>query len=289
MNEPTFVGKRLKAPFPLGLLGVAVLLGVPVVSVMLSQGSNGLLLAWIFTLLAFAVFMFVCGHGVTGRWLGVLIDDRNLMSLSRFQIVLWTALVLSGYLVAVLHNILSGQLNPLGVSIPREVWWLMGISTTSLVGSPLLLNTKTSNVADDSEVKRTFALLEKQDSNDNKLDAKGQIVVNTDISKARWSDLFTGEEVGNAAHLDVARLQMFFFTLIAALGYAVFLGHMFSIGGGAVRFPQLPGLDQSMLALIAISHTGYLAAKAVSHSQTGSEPAVKQEAPAAADLYPPMG
>lgn len=232
--------------------------------------------------------MFICGHGVTGRWLGALIDDRNLMSLSRFQIVLWTALVLSGYLVAVLHNIFSGHINPLGVRIPREIWWLMGISTTSLVGSPLILNSKANNAADDSEVRRTFALLQRQDSTDDKLGAKGHVVLNTDIAKARWSDLFTGEEVGNAAHLDIARLQMFFFTLVAALGYAVMLGHMFSSGGGSVAFQALPELDQSMVALIAISHAGYLTAKAVPHSKTGTGQPAAPKASAGADLQPPM-
>ena len=33
--------------------------------------------------------------------------------------------------------------------------------------------------------------------------------------------------------------------------------------------PSLPALDKNMVALIAISHTGYLTAKAVPHSQSG--------------------
>ncbi|RJR10034.1 hypothetical protein C4588_04100, partial [Candidatus Parcubacteria bacterium] len=112
-------------------------------------------------------------------------------------------------------------------------------------------------------------LLEQQGDKDSTLDTKGHIVVNTDISRARWSDMFTGEEVGNAAHLDVARLQMFFFTLVSALAYAVLLGTMFS-GDVSHGISSLPALDKSMVALIAISHAGYLTAKAVPHSQPGS-------------------
>lgn len=228
-----------------------------------------LLPAWYLVLISLAAFTFACGRVVTGRRLGALIDERNVMSLSRFQILLWTLLVLSAYLVAALYNIFSGHLSPLKIEIQQELWWLMGISTTSLVASPLILNEKSNKVADTPEKNRTFELLKQQGDTDSSLGNQGQIVVNTDIAKARWSDMFTGEEVGNAAHLDVARLQMFFFTLITALAYAVLLGNMFS-GDLSHGILSLPALDKSMVALIAISHTGYLSSKAVSHSQTGS-------------------
>jgi hypothetical protein len=241
----------------------------------------------IFCISPILLIIFVCGQSVTGRKLGALIDERNVMSLSRFQIILWTLLVLSGYLVAALYNIFSGHIDPLKIEIQQELWWLMGISTASLVGSPLILNTKATKATDASEVKSTFALLKKQGDESSTLDNKGHIVVNTDITKARWTDMFTGEEVGNAAHLDVARLQMLFFTLITALAYAVLLGNMFS-GDVSHGITSLPALDKSMVALIAISHTGYLSAKAVPHSQTGSGQPVPQPVSAAADENPAM-
>lgn len=225
--------------------------------------------AWLSVLVSLSAFSFACGQTVTGRWVGALIDERNVMSLSRFQLVIWTLLVLSAYLVAALYNIFSGQTAPLKIEIQQELWWLMGISTASLVSSPLILNTKADKVADASEVSSTFKALERPGEADSMLDTKGHIVVNTDISRARWSDMFTGEEVGNAAHLDVARLQMFFFTLVTAVAYAVVLGNMFA-GDLSHGVASLPVLDKSMVALIAISHTGYLTAKAVPHSQTGS-------------------
>lgn len=164
----------------------------------------------------------------------------------------------------------------------------MGIATTSLVGSPLILNEKATKTATPAEIKTTFKLLENQGDQKSTLAAKGHIVVNTDISRARWSDMFTGEEVGNAAHIDMARLQMFFFTLIATLAYAVMLGNMF-YGGATQGFTSLPPLDQSMIALIAISHTGYLTAKAVPRSQTGAAQPAPQAATVASDEHPAMG
>lgn len=247
-----------------------------------------LLPAWYLVLIALAVFTFACGQVVTGRKLGALIDERNVMSLSRFQIVLWMLLILSAYLVAALYNIVSGHAAPLKIEIQQELWWLMGISTTSLLGSPLILNDKATKVTDTAEVSRTFELLKLQGDEDSTLDNKGHIVVNTDIAKARWSDMFTGEEVGNAAHLDVARLQMFFFTLVTAFAYAALLGSMFS-GDISHGISGLPTLDKSMIALIAISHTGYLASKATSHSQTGAGQPIQQADTAAADEHPAMG
>ena len=55
------------------------------------------------------MFAVVAGHGVTGLWLGLLIDTRNKASLSRLQMTLWTILILSGFLAAVITNIDSGQ------------------------------------------------------------------------------------------------------------------------------------------------------------------------------------
>jgi len=247
-----------------------------------------LLFAWCLVLLIFAAFIFICGNFVTGRWLGALIDERNVMSLSRFPIILWTLLVLSAYFVAVLHNMALGLSEPMKIEIQEGLWWLMGISTTSLVGSPLILGGKTAKTADASEVSNTFELLKQQGDEDSTLGTHGLIVVNTDISKARWSDMFTGEEVGNAAHLDAARLQMFFFTLITALAYAALLGHLF-LGDASQGFPSLPALSTSMVALIGISHAGYLASKASPHSQPGSGLPDQQAAPAGTDEHPAVG
>jgi len=245
----------------LAALIVAIGLGV-----MWGADHGRLLLAWLFTLAALAAFTFVCGQGVTGRWLGALIDSRNVMSLARLQMIGWTILVLSAYLTAALSNIYSGETDPLSIALPQELWLLMGISATSLVGSPLILSMKIGKAPNADEVARTFGRLAQQGDAPETLIAKGQIVANKDLSMARISDIFTGEEVGNAAHLDLARLQMFFFTVVTLFAYAVMLGSMFiRHAGGAIG--ELQPLDQSMVALIAISNGGYLASKAVPHSQ----------------------
>lgn len=121
--------------------------------------------AWYMVLITLALFTFICGQVVTGRKLGALIDDRNVMSLSRFQTVLWALLILSAFLTAALHNILLEHnlldeslksKGALSIGIQEELWWLMGIATTSLVGSTLILSDKATKTPDLSEVGTTM-------------------------------------------------------------------------------------------------------------------------------------
>lgn len=226
--------------------------------------------AWLLTLALLVVFTALCGLTTTGRLSGTLIDDRNVMSLSRFQMMLWTLLVLSGFVSAALIRVFHGVDKPLAIPIQGELWTLMGISTASLVGSPLLLGNKATLSPDDKDAKRGFELLKRQGDSDETLDKKGLLVVNTDPSKARFSDMFTGEEVANAAQVDVSRLQMLLFTMVTVIAFAAKLGAEFvRIGAGAGTGAEfsMPSLDTSMLALIGISHGGYLVAKGQTQSR----------------------
>src|SRR5689334_8393518 len=100
-------------------------------------------LFWLVNMISLAVFAIIAGRGITGLWRGVLIDERNKMSLSRLQLALWTILILASFLTAALINIHKGQPpDPLSIAIPETLWGLMGISTASLVGSPLIKGAK---------------------------------------------------------------------------------------------------------------------------------------------------
>lgn len=224
------------------------------------------LLTWILVMLLFTLFAIVAGHGLTGRFRGLLIDEQNRMSLSRFQMVLWTTMVLSGFFIMALSNIAAGQESPLSIAIPSEIWILMGISTTSLVASPLIKSTKESKTANDNEKERTFKLMAKQmriskDEVEKKIENRGQIVANRNIEDARFSDLFSGEEVRDAAHLDLGRVQMFFFTVVIVVAYAAAIGTVLS--SDAIKIEAFPDLQQGMVALLGISHAGYLTKKAI--------------------------
>ena len=82
-------------------------------------------------------FMIVLGLKICGRFAGILINDRNLMSLSRFQTILWMVLILSAFLTAAIERIhLAGTADALAIALDEKLWMLLGISTASLVGTP---------------------------------------------------------------------------------------------------------------------------------------------------------
>lgn len=95
----------------------------------------------------------------------------------------------------------------------------------------------------------------------NKVDVQGSLVVNQSPDDAGWADLFRGEDVGNAGHLDLGKIQMFYFTLIIVFAYGAAIAEMFeSSRFGITKFPLL---SSGTVALLGISHAGYLANKAV--------------------------
>lgn len=221
--------------------------------------------AWVATLLILMVFATIVGEGVTGNWLGVLIDFRNKISLSRLQMALWTILVLSAFLTASLSNISTHHPNPLSIEIPVELWMLLGVSTTSLIGSPLITSSKRRRKPNMEEEADTLNQLAKQGIDVAKVGSKGLIVTYRDMNQSRLSDLFRGDESGNAAHLDLAKMQMFLFTIILVIAYGAALGTQLATQDAIDKFPEL---DSGMLALLTISHGGYLTSKAIPHSES---------------------
>ena len=55
-------------------------------------------------LVAFVLLFVSAGYGISGRALGPIIDDRNRMSLTLAQLVMWSLILLSGLLVLGLYN-----------------------------------------------------------------------------------------------------------------------------------------------------------------------------------------
>ena len=72
-----------------------------------------------------------------------------------------------------------------------------------------------------------------------------------------------GEETGNATKPDMGKIQMFYFTIILVITYALALIRTFKDPSLPAA---LPAISASMIALLGISHAGYLANKAVPHS-----------------------
>jgi hypothetical protein len=197
---------------------------------------------------------------------------------------------------------------PLGIQLPPVLWALMGISVTSAVASPLLKANKGQRTAEQDRTQEAKAqrssqvmvdmhgravaaapappaatyravLAQRKLANDPAIEdaqqSNGVLVRKTSWRKASFADVFTGEEVSTFGYVDMAKVQNFFFTVIAVISYAVMLaGAMFAAGTDVAGFFVFPDLTEGLLAIVGISSAGYLVDKPFTHSLPEDIPTV---------------
>lgn len=213
--------------------------------------------------LAITAFMAVLGMYWYHSPLGILIDERNVMSLSRLQSVLWTVVVVGSYLVIVLERVKTGGIaEPLNIEIDWTLWTLMGISTASLVASPFILNNKKNKEPSSSNQVQAAALSLGITAEELKQTCEGILYKKSAPEHADFMDIFQGDELADMAHLDIAKVQMFIFTMIAAISYAILQYHIL-ITTEPGNIVSLPVLSEGFLTILGISHAGYLTSKTI--------------------------
>ena len=229
---------------------------------------------WGLVMFFMIVFVLALGQLKTKNPFGIFINERNKMSLSRFQTVIWTFIVLSAFLTIALYNLSAPDCeNPLQIAVPEQLWALLGISAASLVGSPLVLSTKRDKKALGKEVdafkKRNG--IQQASATATAIDEAthrfGLLVFNLKIEDARFADMFMGDEIGNSDSIDIAKVQEFFFTLIIAFSYMLLLLHLI-INAPETGLNSFPALDDSTVALLGISAAGYLTNKTYDKTKT---------------------
>jgi len=110
---------------------------------------------WFGCAVVIVVLLMLIGGLIKQHWLGILIDPRNKLSLSRLQMVLWTVLIVSAFSAVALQ---SGNF---GICMDPELWVLMAISTGSAAGAVIIKSTKAGQEPDTSAsaVKAATALV----------------------------------------------------------------------------------------------------------------------------------
>lgn len=260
-KEGGYAKKAFSIPF-LGTLLTLSLIGMVAAGWFASKGINLALVT-----VCMLLFLGILGIHHNGRVFGILISERNTMSLSRFQTVLWTVIVLSAYLAISLERIRSGVPDPLAVAIDWRLWTLMGMSLTSLVGSPLILsNKRLKEPVSEQDIEKTAKLCGKS-LEDVKANATGILYANAAPEDAEFTDMFEGDEVGDTCYIDISKVQMFFFTVIAAISYEVLLFHTLQTTDpkDIISFPVL---SEGFLAILGISHAGYLTSKSINSTKS---------------------
>jgi hypothetical protein len=313
------------------LVGVSIVVFIILLGLMLFGVVIAPLLLWLIFMAIMVALLAGLGLVVNGRGLGILIDARNRISLSRLQITLWSILVLPAFLAIALPRSLPGGTDqPLNIALPAELVTALGISTASLAGSSLVKSnksTKESRVVIQlqdqvaqaraevaakaqqmnlltTDAAATWPTLKAQSADaemvkqslkgqvvqaradlgqaEQKLQAKeqslrqfaempreGLIKTNRTVADASLMDLFMGDEIGNYDRVDLSKVQMLLLTVVILVAYSAALYDLL-LNEAVVFDPagvSLPLFSASISTLLAISHGGYLAVKAVDHSK----------------------
>ena len=182
------------------------------------------------------------------------------MSLSRLQMLLWTVLILSGLLTAVAANAAAGVNEPLAITVPASLWLLMGISTASMIGSPILQRVQQNRSASAEAKRHVLAQFARRSVDPTYIRFSGQMVMNQSIDAASIADIFAGSDINAIGLVNIGQIQMFFFTLILLFAYGTGLAQRFSMSAPISAFPAV---DVGMVTLLGISHAGFLVNQAV--------------------------
>lgn len=171
------------------------------------------------------------------RWNAVLVDERNRLSLSRLQLVLWTLVILSliaGLIIARLIDPSEPPSAALAFSIPGELWAVLGISTGSAAAAAVVSSTKDNH--------------------------RPESMSRPDVPSV--GNLVTVEEgQGADVVIDVGKFQNLWFSLLLIGAYGAQTVVAFNNAASPDGIDALPGYSNGFLALLAISHAGYLAIK----------------------------
>ena len=228
--------------------------------------------AWLVTLVLLVLMLRAIGIALNDRPAGIIIDNRNRISLSKAQMVVWTLLILSALITLAATKLAALGGAPASLDISNTLLALMGISAASLIATPTLLSLKPAAV-----------------------DSRGA------AEEARWTDLVQGDDAANKDAVDISKVQQLLISLLVMIIYAFLIGNMLRYGAGAEAAAAanaagtdaasvaravaenagrigLPALSADLVWLIGISHVGYLGYKAVPHSSDPGNPAQSRAA-----------
>jgi hypothetical protein len=192
--------------------------------------------------LILAVYGWV-GQSTRSSIFGLLIDTRGRYSLTRLQLSLWTLVVVS--LIAAVFGARAATkgTDPMAFSIPASVLGALGISVGSAV-------TATGIKASKDRTRAKF-------------------IKASQPGGAFFAQMLLVEEGPQADRaVDVTKLQNFLITIFLVAAYVVLTIHTYAGWGPGTPITapgdiaSLPSFNATFLALLGISHAGYLIAKA---------------------------
>jgi hypothetical protein len=214
---------------------------------------------WAFTLALFAAALVTAGYPVKSRWDGIFIDRDNQISLARFQIVLWTVLLVGSLFTAGITNATTqDSQEALAITIPKEIWALLGLGALTAIAAPAIKGAKRAlggpaQAAVPSQA-RAASNMQADQSLRSTPEFDGLVLVKQD---ARWFGMIQGDYEGSAS-VDTSKLQQLATTVLLVTVYSIALWNKMSTPGGIHGFPPV---GDGFLALLGVSNAAYLADK----------------------------
>ena len=192
---------------------------------------TGVFVSWGISAAVLIISAAAVGQSVKKNPLGIFLDSRGRASLSQFQLVMWTLIVLSLLAGVFLARLFGRVAEPLEITIPGELLIVMGISGGSAVSAGAIKAGK---------------------------DLRGRTIMR---GRPGFRQLLTIEEGTGPEVVDVTKFQNFWLTVIVMVAYvAAALAYV----AGQTKLADvnaLPGFSGTLLTLLGISHAGYLAGK----------------------------
>lgn len=317
---------------------------VAIIIVFLVSPNHGFVadpvMLWLFLFGGTLLVLFLVGWTVSGVWRGIFINDRRIVSLARFQAILWIAIILSGVLTVFFTRFDQGIASPFAFEIPAQVQALAGIGLVSggaaafvsanrrnkdpdpgeyarsaeqlaqtfgaVYREPFqerlneavssgknvassLLGVSSSDVAASVVSRHVADVISTSDStilkNVRKKDAghreallrafievqvrdhesQGALYANSRVCDARFRDMIQGDEITNTAILDLAKLQMLFFTVVTV---GLYLATLIQLFARQSILMGLPEVADGAVAILGLSHLGFLSGKAAGPTKT---------------------
>ena len=91
---------------------------------------------WLLTLILLGGSLALIGRSINNRWDAIFIGPQFKISLSRFQLIIWTLVIFPALLTAGLANISGEDATPLEITIPPQIWALLGLGSFTFAASP---------------------------------------------------------------------------------------------------------------------------------------------------------
>ena len=251
-------------------------------------------------LLAFVLLFVSAGYGISGRALGPIIDDRNRMSLTLAQLVMWSLILLSGLLVFGLYNygfggLLIAQLEQqaaaagaanetpnraklaldayhLFPAIPYYLYYVAGFAVATPFLSRLISDTNLVGTPEQTAPDRTTTAATPKYLRSNDM-----------VSQAALADVVTQEVKGHGDRVDTSRVQHVAITGILGISYLLVLFDavgaidpvriVYAAAQNASVLASMPQIDGTFTALLFVSHAALIGSKVFDKMVPGTNPA----------------